>query len=117
MSDIPNVLFINLVDTRAQIDYNQHGVATVPINQVQTSMPLEVSKYRRISVMIGNCNAKSARMYIGKISGPTLAEAYEIPLDYNVHTFEVIGPQMRLLLLGGPPNMSEKVKIWVYLKS
>ena len=49
--------------------------------------------------------------------GPTLSEGYDIALDFNAHTFEVIGPQLTLTLMGGPANMSEKVKIWLYLRS
>jgi hypothetical protein len=117
MPEIPNVLFINWVDTKAQIDYDKFGNGRVPVNQAQPSNPLDVTEYRRVTVMIGNCNAKSASMHMGKISGPTLCESYEIPLDFNAHTFEVIGPQMTLLLKDGPPNMSEKVQVWLYLRS
>ena len=117
MPDIPNVKFINMVDTKAQIDYNQHGEAPIPINQAQSISPLDVSEFRKITVRIGTCKAQSASMHIGKISGPTLAVAYDIPLNNNAHTFDVIGPQMTLWLKGGPPNTGEKVQVWVYLRS
>ena len=117
MPDKPNVLFVNMVDTKAQIDYNKFGNGDVPVNQAAPSLPLDITEYRRVTVMIGNCNAKSARLYMGKNSGPTLSEGYDIALDFNAHTFEVIGPQLTLTLMGGPANMSEKVKIWLYLRS
>jgi len=116
MADIPNTKFINFVDAPAEIKYSKYGDGAVPLDLSITG-PIDVSNFRRVSVMIGNTKAKSCNIYMGKISGPTLAGKFDIPLNHEVHTFEVVGPQMTLWLTEGPPNSNEQVKLWVYLKS
>lgn len=116
MADIPNTKFINCVDNQADIKYSKYGDGAVSLDP-SNSGPIDMSGFRRVSVMIGNTKAKSCKIYMGKISGPTLAGKFDVPLDHEIHTFEVVGPQMTLWLTEGPPNSSEQVKLWVYLKS
>lgn len=116
MSDIPNTKFINCVDNQADIKYSKYGEGTVPLDPSSFG-PIDVTGFRRVSIMIGSTKAKSCKMSMGKISGPTLSCGFDIPLNYEIHTFEVVGPQMSILLKGGPPNSNEKVQLWVYLKS
>lgn len=116
MADIPHTLFINFVDTPATIEYSQFGEATVPLDP-QTGGILNISKFRRVSILVGSTHASSCEVYMGKISGATLATSYSQPLDQKVHTYEVIGPQMSLSLKGGAPHSREQVQLWVYLRS
>ncbi len=116
MSDTPNVRFINLVDSPATLQYNQHGQAQVLL-EPQTGGILDVKEFRRVSICIGATKASSCEMYMGKISGTTLSQRYNLPLDGHIHTFEVVGPQMALGLNGGQPNSTEHVQLWVYLRS
>ena len=116
MADIPNTRLFNFVDTPANIHYSQVGEATVVL-EPQTGGIIDVSGYRRISIRIGSTKAKSFSVFIGKISGATLSQEFNQPVDHQIHTFEVVGPQMTLVLKGGTPNSDEKVKLWVYLRS
>src|SRR5438105_221643 len=38
------------------------------------------------------------------------------PFDSQIHTIDVVGPEMALTLKGGTPNSSEQVQLWVYLR-
>ncbi len=116
MADIPNTRFINFVDTPASIKYSQGGEAQVPLDP-QTGGIIDVSGFRRISILIGSTKASSFEVFIGKISGTTLAQRNGQPIDHKIHTFEVVGPQIILWLMGGPTNSQEKVQLWVYLSS
>jgi len=116
MPDVPNVWFINFVDNPAVLNYSQHGEAQVPLDP-QTGSIIDVTGFRRVSILIGSTNASSCVMYMGKISGTTLSQSFSVPLDAMIHTFEVIGPQMNLWLMGGKPNAIENVQLWVYLRS
>jgi hypothetical protein len=39
------------------------------------------------------------------------------PVDQAIHTFEVVGPEIVLVLKGGQPKTKDKVELWVYLRS
>lgn len=116
MADIPNTRFINFVDTPATIQYSQFAEAQVNLDP-QTGGVIDLSEFRRMNVLIGSTNASSFEVFIGKISGTTLSQRYSKPIDNQIHTFEVVGPQMTLWLNGGPPQSEEQVQLWVYLSS
>jgi hypothetical protein len=116
MPDIPNVRFINLVDTPAALQYSQFGEAQVPLDP-KTGHVIDVKKFRRVSILIGSTKAGSCMMFMGKISGPTLSKQFTLPLDGDIHTFDIVGPEMSLFLSGGKPNTKENVQLWVYLSS
>ena len=116
MSGMPNTKFINCVDSPADIKYSKYGEGTVPLDPSSFG-PIDVIGFRRVSIMIGATKAHSCIIHMGKISGSTLAGKFDVPLNHEVHTFEVVGPQMSIWLKGGPPNSNEKVQLWVYLKS
>ncbi|HKF42360.1 MAG TPA: hypothetical protein VKG01_04615 [Thermoanaerobaculia bacterium] len=116
MQDIPHTRFLNFVDSPAVIAYGPSGEAQVQLDP-QTGSIVDVTTYRTISVRTGPSSASTGELVIGKISGTTLAALSTWPLDKQIHTFDVVGPQMVLLLKGGPPNSSENVQLWVYLRS
>jgi hypothetical protein len=116
MPDVPNVLFINLVDTPAVLNYSQFGQAQVQLDP-QTGGIIDVTGYRTVSILIGSTNASSCEMHMGKILGSTLSQRFAVPLDGAIHTFDIVGPHMVLWLNGGQPNSTENVQLWVYLSS
>jgi len=116
MVDIPSTRFINLVDNPAAITYSQFGEAQVPLDP-QTGGVLHLEEFRQVSFRIGSTKASSFNMFMGKISGPTLSTRYIGPIDDVIHTFEVVGPEMTLFLMGGAPRSKEQVQLWVYLRS
>ncbi len=116
MADIPNTRMFNFVDTPAVIKYGPGGDGDVPLDP-QVGSVIDITGFRKINVRIGTTKAKSYTVFIGKISGATLSQELNQPIDNLTHTFEVTGPQLSLLLRGGPPNTHEKVQLWVYLRS
>jgi hypothetical protein len=116
MPEVPNTRFINFVDTPANVTYGASGGAQVNLDP-QTGGVIDLTGFRRINLLIGSTTATSFEVFIGKISGSTLSQGNTQPIDNKVHTFEVVGPQMTLWLIGGRPNKNEKVQLWVYLRS
>lgn len=116
MADIPNTLLFNFVDTPAIIQYSQFAEAQVILDP-QVGGIIDVSGFRRVSIRIGSTNATSFSLFMGKISGATLSQEFNQPIDNQIHTFEVVGPEMSLHLNGGNPNSKEQVQLWVYLRS
>ena len=115
MVDTPNTNFINFVDSRSIVQYTHHGRGAVPLDP--TTRAIDVTGFRRVSIRIGSTQATSCRMFMGKIRGATLASAFTVPLDGEIHTFEVVGPEMSLSLEGAEPDSTEQVELWVYLRS
>jgi len=115
MPDLPNTRFINLVDAPAPIEYSKFGECVVPLDSGDGI--IDVTPFRRATILIGSSTASSCVLAVGKIHGATLAMAYVFPLDNQAHTVEIIGPEMNLVLQGGPPLSKENVQVWVYLRS
>lgn len=113
-TDVPNTKLYNLVDTPAAMVYGQFGDAQV---RLDTNPIIDVTGYRQVSVRIGPTKASSWSLTMGKISGATLAVEHMRPIDNAIHTFEVLGPEIALVLKGGAPKSREKVQLWVYLRS
>ena len=115
MTDIPNTRLINLVDTPANIQYSKFGEGQV--ESLPEGGVLDIREYRQVSVEVGATKASKCELFMGKISDMTLSTRYEVPLDHKIHTFEVVGPEMTLFLMGGMPESSEEVQLWIYLRA
>lgn len=113
-TDIPNTKLFNFVDTPANLAYSQFGEAQVPFKPDKI---VDVSGYRQVSVRIGQTQATSWSLYMGKISNSTLSVEHMRPIDNAIHTFNVEGPEITLFLKGAPARTKEKVQLWVYLRS
>jgi hypothetical protein len=116
MAEIPNTRFINFVDTPANIQYSQFGEGAVNLDP-QTGGIMNITEFRRVSIRIGSTTASSFDVFMGKIAGTTLAVRFTLPVDNNVHTFNIVGPELSVSLKGGQPQSTEQVQLWVYLSS
>ncbi len=120
MVDIPNEKFVYLRSASAVFQYDQSGSAYAPLDPAAKNV-LDLTKFRKISIFISGTKAKKANLYIGQVTGQTALALYNVPIDANIHTFEVVGPEMQIQLTGAPSNaketISDPVQIWVYLKS
>jgi hypothetical protein len=116
MADIPNTRFFDFVDTPASIHYSQFNEAQVPLDP-KTGDIIDVTQFRTVSMLIGSTKATSFSLFMGKISGATLSQEFNVPIDEAIHTFDVIGPEITLFLKNGNPNSDENVQLWVYLRS
>jgi hypothetical protein len=53
---------------------------------------------------------------MGKISNATLSQRiFNGPIPQTIRTFDVVGPELVIWLMGAPANSTEQVQIWVYL--
>jgi hypothetical protein len=118
MAEIPQTRLINFVDQPATINYSQFGQGQVQLN-APTGGILDIREFRRANIRVGSTRATSFQVSMGKISGATLSEVRLVvqPPNQRTHTLEVVGPEMTLSLIGGPPNTQERVRLWVYLSS
>jgi hypothetical protein len=117
-AEIPHTRLINFVDQPTTIKYSQFGQGQVQLDP-QTGGILDIRQFRKVSIRVGSTHATSFQVFMGKISNATLSEIRLIvqPPDQKIHTLEVVGPEMTLFLMGGPPNSQEQVQLWVYLTS
>jgi hypothetical protein len=119
MVEIPNTRLINLVDQPATIKYSQFGQAQAPLNTPTTGGILNITQFRRVHICVGTTKATSIQVAMGKISNATQSEHRLIvqPPNSRIHSLEVVGPEMVLWFMGGPPNSQEQVPLWVYLSA
>jgi hypothetical protein len=105
---------IQFVDTPYSVTYSGSGEAYV--SWPGGSNALSADGYSRVSVEVrGTAKTSSFDLIMGKISGSTLADRVASPAaDGKIHTYEVIGPEIALLLKG-TPNATDRVQLWVYL--
>ena len=111
---LASTLFINHVDQPITAQYTQYGEASLVLDASAGSI-MKVAGYRRVSVLLGSTHATSAVLTLGKISNATMSQWFTLPLDQKIHTYDIVGPEMSIILKGAPPNTTEPIKIWVYL--
>lgn len=83
---------------------------------------LEVQAYNKVSVEVVPGPGAPAGMTVmctmGKLSGETLAaEVGQFPFATAaaIHTFNVVGPEFSVVIVGGPANTAVPVQAWVFL--
>lgn len=113
-TEVPNTKFFNFVDTPVSVTYTQFGEAQVPLGPDPV---VDVSGFRQVNFQIGRTKATSWTLAMGKISGATQSVGKDGPVDQAIHTFDVVGPEIVLVLKGGQPKSKDKVELWVYLRS
>lgn len=108
--------FINFVDTPATITYSASGEGRVNLDPA-TAGVVNLAGFRKVFVRVGTTRATAILVNMGKISGSTLSQFFIRPMSQQTQTFDVVAPQMVLVLTGGPPNTTERVQLWVFLSS
>jgi hypothetical protein len=106
----------NFVDTPATITYGASGEGRVVLDPASGGV-VSLAGFHKVFVRIGTTRATGILVNMGKISGATLSQFFARPMSQQTQTFDVIGPQMVLVLTGGPPNTTERVQLWVFLSS
>ena len=101
--------------------YNQ-SFQTSSVGMVSVTGILNVEAYNTINLEIVAGPHAPAGMTVqcifGQISGETLAQVVsQFPLGSatEIHTFNVVGPEFNLELVGGPPNTAVPIQAWVFL--
>jgi hypothetical protein len=66
----------------------------------------------------GNVPNMNVSVSMGKISGHTLGASvgsFAFNTAGTIHTFNVIGPEVTVVITGGPPNTAVNVQAWLFL--
>ena len=89
--------------------------------QIEVTGILDIKDYQLAHVEIiqhpGNVPNLTVEVHMGKISGSTLAQVVaSFPLGAaTIHTLNVVGPEMSVWVLGGPPNTTVQIQGWLFL--
>jgi hypothetical protein len=106
----------NFVDTPAALTYNASGQAQVQLHPTAGSI-IRIAGFRKVSIRIGSTHATSVLVNMGKLANATLSQIFTYPTDQQIHTFDIIGPELAVTLMGGAPGSTENVQLWVFLSS
>jgi hypothetical protein len=108
MADVPNVQYINYVDTPLTLQFDNGGTAQAML--VSANDPaVDVTGFRKVSVLVPHTTQFTCSLGMGQVSPNTLVADYDVPLDGKIHTFNVQAPQMALTFYNGPHNTSKKI--------
>jgi hypothetical protein len=110
-----NTKFYQFVDTPYHVTYSAYGEAFVDFPPKY----LKIDGFRQVSVAVaGTAHTHSFDLRMGKISGATFTDtvAFNQSADKKIHTYNVTGPEMNLVLKGDP-NTTDDVALWLYLRS
>lgn len=108
--------FFSFVDIPAVVQCDEDGHGRILL-EASTDGVIDISGFRSVSILLGDTDAKSCEMLMGKIAGTTLARETRVPLDGAIHTFDVVGPEMALVIKGAKPNATAEVRLWVFLRT
>jgi hypothetical protein len=114
-----NIKLYQFVDTPYHVAYSAHGEAGVELAGKGLGTTLRVDGFRQVSVEVADtAHTHSFDLFMGKCSGTTLADRVAVnqPADGKVHTYNVVGPEIGLMLKGDA-NTTDNVQLWVYLRS
>ena len=105
----------------ARVDKYFQSFTTDAHGQIQVTGILDIVDYQLAHLEIiqhpGNVPNLRVEVHMGKISGTTLAQVVgSFPLGPGtIHTFNVVGPEMSVWVLGGPPNTAVQLQAWLFL--
>ena len=116
MADVPNVQYINFVDTELTLHFDAGGSAAAMLTSANNPA-VDITGFRKVNILGSYGQNFTCRMLMGQISLGTLAASYDVPLDGKIHTFEVHGPQMMLQFDNGPANTTKHLPLMIYLRS
>lgn len=91
------------------------------LGQIFLTGPLDATGFDQASLEIiqfpGRVPGLTVGVNGGKISGSTLAMTVDsFPLGgVTVHSYDLDGPEISLVLTGGPANTPVNIQAWVYL--
>jgi len=91
--------------------------------QIFMTGPVDISGFSKVNLQITQFPHAAVTMtvncFIGKISGETLSElvaSFPLGTTGPIHSFDVIGPELNVILVGGPPATSVPIQAWLFLK-
>jgi hypothetical protein len=116
VADVPNVQYINFVDTELTLQFDAGGSAAAMLTSANDPT-VDLTGFRKVNILGSYGHNFTCSMFMGQVGLGTLVASYDVPLDGKIHTFEVHGPQMMLRFENGPANTTKHIQLLVYLRS
>ncbi len=116
MADVPNVQYINFVDTELTLQFDADGDADAMLTSAYNPA-VDITGFRKVNILAGHTHDFTCVMFMGQWGPGTMLARYDVPLDAKIHTFEVHAPQMTLRFENGPANTTKKIQLMIYLRS
>ena len=116
MADVPNVRYINFVDTKLTLHFDAGGSAQAMLTSA-TDPTVDITGFRKVNILGSYGLNFTCNLLMGQIAPNTMSASYDVPLDGQIHTFEVHGPQMMLQFANGPANTTKQIQLMIYLRS
>jgi hypothetical protein len=109
----PSPKLFQFVDTPYVANFGDTGWADVKLDGKNSI--IDIKGFRKICLQIAPVPGLKFEVAVGKISGNTLCSRVGNGIaDRNIHSFDVVGPEMALTLWS-TPKTTAKVQLWVYL--
>jgi hypothetical protein len=93
-----------------------------PHGQVQMTGILNIKSFAKVNLEIINFPNPlpnlTVAVHMGKISGSTLSQEidhFALSGPTLIHTYEVVGPDLAVWVLGAPPSTDVEIQAWVFL--
>ena len=90
--------------------------------QIQMTGILNIKPFHKVNLEIINfpnpIQNLTVAVHMGKISGQTLSQEIEhfaLGGPVLIHTYDVIGPELAVWVMGAPPNTNVDIQAWVFL--
>jgi len=88
--------------------------------QVFLSGILDVKAYATVNIEITQSTTSVPNLQVlvlmGKLSGTTVGqEIGRFPPSAQIHSFPVVGPELNVIVVGGPPNTVVAMEGWIFI--
>jgi hypothetical protein len=95
---------------------------TDQFGQISITGIIDIRPYAKVDMEIiqfpGNVPNMTVRMQMGKLSGTTLGAvvgSFALGTSAIIRTFNVVGPEASVFVVGGPPNTVVNIQAWLFL--
>ncbi|ADW71207.1 hypothetical protein [Granulicella tundricola] len=93
------------------------------VGEISIAGILNVAAYSKINLeLLGTPIAghvMQVEVFMGVLSGQTVGgTVLQFPLTTTgiIHSFNVVGPEMSIVITGGPPNTSLAIQAWTFMQ-
>jgi hypothetical protein len=116
MADVPNVQYINFVDTKLTLQFSASGGAQAMLTS-PNDPTVDITGFRKVNILVQSDLNLTCNLLMGQISPNTMSESFKVPINGKIHTFDVRGPQMLVMFANGPANSTMQIQLMIYLRS
>jgi hypothetical protein len=111
--------FYQFVDTPYTATYSPAGVACVNFLPLASRCIIPVDGYGQVCVEVaGTTRTTNFDLSMGKMTGASLSDRVvdNQRADAKIHCYKINGPEVQLIL-NGEPSTTDRVQLWMHLRS